>query len=95
MDKDTKERVEKVQKTQNDVTFSDRVVVITAAPDGHTAPATAGETLSSVMSRVLQSNNGNGFSLDDLQQQLSEEYHRRNLEPIFTIKRQNNPVFPY
>ena len=47
LDKDTKERVEKVQKTQNDVTFSDRVNLIKAAPDGHTAPAAAGKTLSS------------------------------------------------
>ena len=95
VDKDTRERIEKVQKTRKDATYSDRVVIIPAAPDGHTAPATKGKTLSSVLSRVLQENKGKGFLLDDLQQKLSEEYQRRNVESHFTIRRQNNPVFPY
>ena len=95
VEKVTRERVEKVQKTRKDATFSDRVVIITAAPDGHTAPATKGKTLSSVLSRVLQENAGKGIPLEDLQQKLREEYQRRNVESYFTIRRQNNAIFPY
>jgi hypothetical protein len=47
-----------VQKTLKDPTFYNRVVEITASPDGHTAPATKGKTLSSVLSSVLQENKG-------------------------------------
>ena len=79
-----------MRKTLKDPTFYNRVVEITASPDGHTAPATKGKTLSSVLSSVLQENKGKGFRLDDLEQKLSEEYQRRNVKSPVAIRSQNN-----
>ena len=87
-DEKAKKRVEEAMNVEKPRNFKDKFVLINAAPEGYTASAESGKTLTSALVRVLETSlkrGENGVPLRDLENRLREEQVRQGSSNFPTV----------
>ena len=85
-DDKAKNRVEKALNVERAENFQDKIVTINAAPEGYTASAEAGKTLTSALVSLLEKGEG-GIPMRELQDRLREEQMKQGSDnfPIVDV----------
>ena len=87
-DEEAKKRVEEAMDVEKPHNFKDKFVLVNAAPEGFTASAELGKTLSSAMVSVLEMSlkrGENGVPLRDLENRLREEQGKQGSRNFPTV----------